>query len=65
MRDQILTEILSRRNAVKHIAEACGITPAAVSQWSRVPRWHVETVAALVSVKAEDIRPDLYPAGVE
>lgn len=59
MRDPILHEILMRRGAVTKLAEACGISKAAVSQWRHVPHWHVETVAAALGMDPAQIRPDL------
>ncbi|MCE2576039.1 helix-turn-helix domain-containing protein [Komagataeibacter sp. FNDCR2] len=41
------------------IAAACNITPQAVSQWKRVPTHHVETVARLLGVTPDRLRPDL------
>lgn len=56
MRDPILSEILSRRGATKRIAEACGVTHAAVSQWRMVPPRHVNTVAEIAGVPPEVLR---------
>ena len=41
------------------IAAACNVTPQAVSQWKTVPTHHVETVARLLGVTPDRIRPDL------
>lgn len=62
MRDAILTEIMMRRNANKRISAACGLSTAAVSQWTRVPRKHVETVSKLSGKQPHELRPDLYSA---
>mgnify|MGYP001395809101 CR=1 FL=1 len=62
MRDAVLTQIMMRRNANKLISEACRLSTAAVSQWKRVPRKHVETVSRLSGVKPHELRPDLYAA---
>lgn len=43
------------------LAERCGITTSAVSQWRDVPREHVEAVKAV----AAELRPDLFPAPTE
>ena len=61
-RDPILTEIKSRRGAVKEIAAACFLTPQAVSQWRHVPRWHVDVVSRLTGIPAHQLRPDLWDA---
>jgi DNA-binding transcriptional regulator YdaS (Cro superfamily) len=61
MRDPALEELLSRRGAVKRIAEACAISTAAVSQWKRVPRRHIATVAQAMGVEPGRVRPDIVP----
>ena len=61
MRDAALTKIMMRRNANKLISEACGLSTAAVSQWKRVPRKHVETVSSVSGTPPHELRPDLYP----
>lgn len=61
MKDAVLTQIMMRRNANKLISEACGLSTAAVSQWKRVPRKHVETVSSVSGVPPYELRPDLYP----
>lgn len=58
-RDEVLETLLTRRNAVRDIAAACGISTAAVSQWSRVPIRHLGAVADLVGMEQSELRPDL------
>ena len=41
------------------IAAACNVTPQAVSQWKRVPTHHVATVARLLGITPDRLRPDL------
>jgi hypothetical protein len=50
-----LEELFQRRNAVRDVAAKCGISTAAVSMWETVPRRHVETVAAVLGVPAEEL----------
>lgn len=47
MKDILLKEVLSRRGAGKMLAEACGVSQAAVSQWSKVPFRHRRAFAAI------------------
>lgn len=61
-RDAILDRIFSQRMAVTRVSKATGITTAAVSQWTRVPKNHVETVARTLDVSPSELRPDLFPA---
>lgn len=42
MRETLLNEVLSRRGGGKAIAEACGVSQAAVSQWKKVPERHAK-----------------------
>ncbi|GAA3671745.1 Cro/CI family transcriptional regulator [Acetobacter lovaniensis] len=49
MRETLLEEVLSRRGGGKAIAEACGVTQSAVSQWKRVPDKHAEKFGAAVA----------------
>ena len=58
MRDQVLLSLIEKRGGTKRIADACGVTTQAVSQWRRVPRRHVETVAAIFGIPADRLRPD-------
>ncbi|MFT9016438.1 MAG: hypothetical protein ABF990_11970 [Acetobacter sp.] len=60
MRDPVLNEIMMRRKANKVISEACGLSTAAVSQWKRVPRRHLDTVSRLSGKRPEELRPDLF-----
>ena len=60
-RDAALELALSPRMAVTEIAEALGVSRAAVSQWRRVPEKHLAIVARLTGISRRRLRPDLYP----
>lgn len=60
-RDPNLEECLMRRGALTRIARALDISPAAVSQWRRVPAKHLAMVALVTGWAPADLRPDLYP----
>lgn len=60
-RDLFLHELFQRRNAVRDLAAALGISTAAVAQWRRVPAHRVAQVAAFFGVSKTKLRPDLYP----
>jgi pyruvate kinase len=61
-RDAALELALSPRLAVTEIAEALGVSRAAVSQWRRVPERHVAVVARITGISKRRLRPDLFPA---
>lgn len=58
-RDPVLEAALQTRLTVKRIAELCGISSAAVSQWQRVPERHVWAVSRVTGLPAAKLRPDL------
>lgn len=53
-----LASMLQRRNAVRDIAAACGISTAAVAQWRQIPPRHRETVAGLFGLSVNDLRTE-------
>ncbi len=55
MRSPILAEALSRKGAVKRVAEANGITPAAVCQWKRVPPARLAVTAAALGLRPDQL----------
>ncbi|MBF0869748.1 hypothetical protein A0J51_01517 [Gluconobacter japonicus] len=57
---EILSQIRSRRFAVKEIAAACNVTTQAVSQWEKVPRKHLGPVSRVTGIDAHQLRPDLF-----
>jgi DNA-binding transcriptional regulator YdaS (Cro superfamily) len=61
MTDPAIEKIRAERGLATRIAEACGIDRAAVYQWKRVPPGRVHTVAPIIKMKPEEIRPDVFP----
>jgi DNA-binding transcriptional regulator YdaS (Cro superfamily) len=43
-------------------AALCGVTPQAVSQWTRVPVAHAAKLAAESGIPPHELRPDVFPA---
>ena len=43
------------------LAEICGVTAQAVSQWTQVPVKHVLTIERETGIPRHDLRPDIYP----
>jgi len=60
MRDPALEDLLSRRGNVTRIAQGLGISPAAVSQWQRVPAERVTELSSLLGTPPQQLRPDLH-----
>ncbi|MCA3246986.1 MAG: helix-turn-helix domain-containing protein [Azospirillum sp.] len=53
---------ISAIGGVVKTAALCGVSPQAVSQWTRVPPAHVARVAAESGIPAHELRPDVFPA---
>lgn len=62
MRDPVLSDFLKDRGNATRLAEACGITPAAVYQWNRVPATKVITVERFTGIPRHILRADVFPA---
>lgn len=58
--DRIIGIIRSEYGMKSRVAEACGLTRAAMTGWVRVPAVHVKTVAKLLGIAPEVIRPDIF-----
>jgi hypothetical protein len=60
--DEIIHYLRFKRGLRAKVARACGIRRAAVYQWNRVPPRHAHTVAQLLGVEVENVRPDIFIA---
>src|SRR6478736_5026192 len=60
--DEIMHYLQFKRGLRTTVAHACGVSRAAVYQWQRVPVRHVYTVARLLGIEAEHVRPDVFLA---
>ncbi len=64
MRDEALSRALAPRGNSSRIAEAIGVTAAAIAQWTRCPPEHARTVEAITGVPRHELRPDLWEVGM-
>jgi DNA-binding transcriptional regulator YdaS (Cro superfamily) len=55
--------VLRAAGGIKPIADALGISSAAVSKWGKIPASRVIQIEARTSVSRHVQRPDLYPQG--
>jgi hypothetical protein len=60
MPDKAMAKIHAERGLAVKVAAACGITRHAVYQWQQVPTHQVHTVAAIIDMTPEQIRPDIF-----
>jgi DNA-binding transcriptional regulator Cro len=58
--DDIIRLIRSTRGLSARVARACGIDKAAVYQWKHVPVLRANTVADLLDIDVEKVRPDIF-----
>jgi DNA-binding transcriptional regulator YdaS (Cro superfamily) len=63
-RKEALRAAIEKAGGPTKVAEACGITPQAVSQWDECPSRHVHRVSALTGgeIPASVLRPDMFEA---
>lgn len=56
----VRTDDHARSKGVRALARLLGITPAAISQWERVPLERVHDVARVTGIPVNEIRPDFF-----
>lgn len=60
MKDRSLARALESRGNSARVAQALGITTAAVAQWTKCPAEHAKVVEAITGVPRHELRPDLW-----
>lgn len=50
----------AKRGRLAELASACGITHAAILQWTRVPSDRILVVERVSGIPRDELRPDLY-----
>lgn len=53
----------AERGRLKNLAEALGVFPSAISQWTKVPAERVVSVERATGIPRGELRPDLYGEG--
>jgi hypothetical protein len=59
-RDHVMQNVYLRRGLATQIANKLGVTYQAVQKWKRVPPEHVHTLAPILKMTPEQIRPDIF-----
>lgn len=49
----------------KAIAAGCGVTPATVSQWHKIPAEYCGVVSKITGIHISHVRPDMFAMGVD
>lgn len=58
--EKLTAWIKAERGRLAELSVACGITHAAILQWTRVPSDHLVTVEKKTGISRKELRPDLY-----
>lgn len=62
--NSLKTYLAEERGRLKKLAKAFEISPAAISQWDRIPAERVLDVEKFTGIPRHELRPDLYPEQV-
>ena len=58
-----LARVIVKAGGQSRLARALGVRRQAVHQWTRIPKRHLEAVAALTGYRMGGLRPDLVERG--
>lgn len=58
--ETLLDYLKAERGRLKSLAEAIGVTPAAIPQWNKVPADRVVEIEKATGIPRQTLRPDLY-----
>lgn len=59
-KDTIIADVLVAAGSASALAAQIGITPQALSQWTRVPVARVLDVERITGISRHELRPDIY-----
>jgi DNA-binding transcriptional regulator YdaS (Cro superfamily) len=57
MVDPTVTRAIETMGSAAKLAAALGITRSAVSQWRRIPAWHMAKVSEITGIPADELLP--------
>jgi hypothetical protein len=57
MTDPTVTRAIKEMGSATKLAAALGITRSAVSQWRKIPTWHLEDVSRLTGIPVMELLP--------
>lgn len=58
--DQLREYLKAERGRLSRLAEALGVAPSSIAQWTRVPAERVPAVAAFTGLSWRALRPDMF-----
>ena len=58
--DDAIRAIFAVRGRPVLVAQACKVSRQAIDDWSKVPPQHVVTVATIIKMTPQEIRPDVF-----
>lgn len=58
--DILRQHLKGERGRIKNLAEALGVFPSAISQWTKVPSERVLKVEEVTGISRHDLRPDIF-----
>ena len=58
--EHLLSHIKAARGNLTRLAAAIGVTPAAITQWEKVPAERVVEVSDATGIPRKLLRPDLF-----
>jgi len=61
--ERLINWFNAERGRRSRMTEMLKLSPGAISQWKRVPRWHVRAISEITGIPMYALRPDL-PASV-
>jgi DNA-binding transcriptional regulator YdaS (Cro superfamily) len=58
--EKLLTYLNQERGRRGKLAESLGVSPSAISMWTRVPGERLMDVSRATGIRPEELRPDMF-----